>query len=908
MSASPHGRATRRQRQRPPGLDLELRIDEQDTKGDILHISPDSLTIEIVPVADAPPGIDSRLSGSWLNTPDGKAVLLEMTVKDAREENGRHVLQLTPANDPTRAVMWYATERLGAKYHRESRQARQPAPAIPHRGRYTEGARLDRLQFVRDQTGHDMADLETMRLDPTQLKGNIENLIGTIEIPVGLAGPLLVSGAEAQGLCYAPYATTEGALVASATRGAKAITRAGGVTTRVLRQNMMRVPMFALTSLEGAVLFANWVRDHFNELREQAARVSRHGRLVDVDPIVIGKMVHLYFSYETGDAAGQNMTTACTWQACQWLLEQTRPISEIQIENFQIEANVSGDKKVTWRSFIVGRGIRVVAECVIPADILIDVLKVTPEQLAQSHQAVLVGSINSGMIGTNINVANTIAGIFAATGQDIASVHESSIAQLHMQPVDGGLYASMLLPALIVGTVGGGTHLPGQHALLEMMGCAGAGKVARFAEIIAGFCLALDLSTLSAVATGEFASAHERLGRNRPVQWLRREDITPEFLQEAVASAAQGAVAVRVEDLPEPAGSSIVAELTARKVQRLVGMLPLRVHCQAAGTVPPVDLMLKVKPLDAEVMLMVDGLASMCGPGVATTHRKFRDRTGFAACHKRELFLAGVTDPRIADYRPATHAIISDDRRELYVLAMEHLAGLELMDQADDVSGWTATHRTAAIEALARIHSVWLGKTDELREQPWIGHVASADSMTEMTPLWEALGDHAATEFPQLIDAKTRATWHGLIQGLPEWWPRLAAQPWTLCHNDYNPRNLAFRRLPDGALRVCVWDWELATPQAPQHDLAELLAFVLRDLDALELAEDAVELHRTLLQAAAGTDLPAAAWRDGFGWCLRDLAINRFGLYLMAHTFRHYGFMERAVRALYRMIDHFTPA
>ncbi len=115
------------------------------------------------------------------------------------------------------------------------------------------------------------------------------------------------------------------------------------------------------------------------------------------------------------------------------------------------------------------------------------------------------------MVGYNINVANVIAAVFAASGQDIASVHESSVAQLHVQSVNDGLYASMLLPSLVVGTVGGGTALPRQQQLLELMDCAGPGKAGRLAEIIASYCLALDLSTMSAIVSGQFASAHERL-------------------------------------------------------------------------------------------------------------------------------------------------------------------------------------------------------------------------------------------------------------------------------------------------------------------------------------------------------------------------------------------------------------
>ncbi len=188
------------------------------------------------------------------------------------------------------------------------------------------------------------------------------------------------------------------------------------------------------------------------------------------------------------------------------------------------------DKEVSFQSFIAGRGTRVSAEVFIPSENLMRILKVTPEQMVKCHHLGMVGACQTGMIGYNINTANVIAASFAATGQDIACVHESSVAQLHVQSMEEGLYASMLLPSLVIGTVGGGTALPQQRQMLELMGCAGPGKVSRLAEIITSFCLALDLSTMSAIISGQFASAHERLGRNRPVQWFLEKDLDAEFM------------------------------------------------------------------------------------------------------------------------------------------------------------------------------------------------------------------------------------------------------------------------------------------------------------------------------------------------------------------------------------------
>ncbi|MFI8851090.1 hydroxymethylglutaryl-CoA reductase [Streptomyces sp. NPDC053499] len=388
--------------------------------------------------------------------------------------------------------------------------------AIPERDSHTEAARRRRLDWLRTQSGAPLTPVQYMRTRAEDLVGNVENLIGAVEVPVGLAGPLAFSGTHVSGCLYAPLATTEGALVASASRGATALSQSGGVRTHAVAQVMTRAPVFQLGSLDRAAAFAEWISERVAQLRAQAAPISGHAVLVNVRPVMTGRTVHVVFSYETGDAAGQNMTSACTWHACQWILTRFPAETATDIVRFRVEGNLSGDKKVTYHSFLNGRGTRVVAEAEVSADVLGGVLKTTRDRLLETHRFQRGGAVHGGMVGNDICIANVMGGMFTALGQDIASVHESSLGHLELEPAGDGVRATMVLPALIVGTVGGGTRLPAQHALLDMLGCAGPGGAPRLAEIIAGFALALDLSTLSAVSADEFVAAHERLGRNRP--------------------------------------------------------------------------------------------------------------------------------------------------------------------------------------------------------------------------------------------------------------------------------------------------------------------------------------------------------------------------------------------------------
>ena len=312
--------------------------------------------------------------------------------------------------------------------------------------------------------------------------------------------------------------------------------------------------------------------------------------------------------------------------------------------------------------------------------------------------------------------------------------------------------------------------------------------------------------------------------------------------------------------------------------------------------------MVKVKPLDDEVILMLNSMASMCDARLAHAYNEFRKHVGFRGCHVRELEVMAQQDERFRRVAPTTYMAWADVSREAYVLVQEYLDGLELMDSADDTSGWTTEHFNAAVDGIAQVHSIWLNREDELLTQDWICDAPNTGNMLEKTRLWEMLGAHAQQEFPEWFSAGDMERFRDRVYSMEQWYPQLDALPKTLIHNDFNPRNIAFRR-QGSELTLCAYDWELATVQAPQHDLAELLVFTLNpDFDP-QLVEALIERHRVQLEQAAGVTLDAAQWRYGFTLTLWDLVVNRVPMYVMAHTFRHYPFMERVVRTFRRLLD-----
>jgi hydroxymethylglutaryl-CoA reductase (NADPH) len=339
---------------------------------------------------------------------------------------------------------------------------------------------------------------------------NIENLIGTVRTPVGIAGPLRVRGLFAQGDFYVPLATTEAALVASYSRGAALITAVGGASAMLLNEGISRSPAFAFASFEELGRFVAWFLSVQAEIKAVAERTTRFGKLIDTQICIEGNHVYLILVFTTGDAAGQNMATIATEAAVSWMLENT-PVTP---RAAYLEANFSGDKKASSQSLQTVRGKKVTAAVTIPSALVQSNLHTTVERMVDFARFASVGGIMSGTLGSQGHYANGLAALFIATGQDAACVAEAAVGNTRMEPsAEGGLYVSVTLPNLIMGSVGGGTKLPSQRACLEIMGLAGPGHALALAEVTAALCLAGEISIVGAICAGEFSRAHGRLAR-----------------------------------------------------------------------------------------------------------------------------------------------------------------------------------------------------------------------------------------------------------------------------------------------------------------------------------------------------------------------------------------------------------
>jgi len=374
-----------------------------------------------------------------------------------------------------------------------------------------DGIVVARRSFVRERTGVDLQHVASGSIDPASTRGNVENFIGVAQVPIGLAGPLLIDGEHASGEFYVPLATTEGALVASYNRGMRALHLCGGARTTVVDDHMQRSPVFECADARGARDLRAWVDAHRVQIAQAAQSTTRVGRLEQVTAFVIGSLLYLRMDYATGDAAGQNMVSRATLAACEWIQAQ-----HPDHPAYLLSGNIDTDKKHSQVNMLLTRGKRVVAEAWLTGQALRQVMGVEPRELFHARQVSQAGAFMVGSANNGAHAANGLTALFIATGQDVANVVESHAAVVYNQVLpDGRYYWSITLPSLIVATHGGGTALATQAECLAMLGCIGPGSARKLAEIAAATVLAGEISLASAVLAGDWVTGHERLGRNR---------------------------------------------------------------------------------------------------------------------------------------------------------------------------------------------------------------------------------------------------------------------------------------------------------------------------------------------------------------------------------------------------------
>ncbi|KAG0467321.1 hypothetical protein HPP92_018901 [Vanilla planifolia] len=375
-----------------------------------------------------------------------------------------------------------------------------------------------RREALRRISGRELEGLPLDGFDYGSILGQCCELpVGYVQLPVGIAGPLMLDGRE----FYVPMATTEGCLVASANRGCKAMAESGGASSVLFRDGMTRAPVvrFPTAARAAELKFFLEESDNYDTLSVVFNRSSRFARLQGIKCSLAGRNLYVRFSCSTGDAMGMNMVSKGVQNVLDYLQNGFPDMDVISISS-----NFCSDKKPAAVNWIEGRGKSVVCEAVIKEDVVKKVLKTTVSALVELNTIKnLAGSAVAGALGGyNAHASNIVTAIFIATGQDPAQNVESSHCITMMEAVNKGkdLHISVTMPSIEVGTVGGGTQLASQSACLDLLGVKGScfespGSNARLlATIVAGAVLAGELSLMSALAAGHLVRSHMKYNRS----------------------------------------------------------------------------------------------------------------------------------------------------------------------------------------------------------------------------------------------------------------------------------------------------------------------------------------------------------------------------------------------------------
>ena len=753
---------------------------------------------------------------------------------------------------------------------------------VPGRGLLTKSAILYRKEYM-EELGFNLGEVEKTTIVHSEIQNNIESLVGAVEIPLGLVGPLSYINEGKKEDVFCMGATLEGALIASMNRGAKAVSRSGGFTANVIHQKMVRSPLFILSTVENAIHFETWVAERFTPIRQVAENYSNHASLVEINIHLDGPNVHTNFVYTTGDAAGQNMTTTCTWHAILWMVKEYENDGFEKITDFVLEGNGSSDKKVSEFLIRHGRGTKVIARAILKEEAIHKILRTSSQQLLKFYGPSRKYAKLNGMVGYTINAANAIAAIFAATGQDLASIHESSVADLVLKKHPEGLEVSLTLFSLVIGSLGGGTHLPKQQEALKMMKCAGSGKINRFASLIAGFVLGLELSTYAAMVSGEFARAHEKLGRNKPVDWLQWNEINPSFIQKIVKPHL-GKEIVNVQVLKGEVDNGILMNLSKRVNKKLIGFIPVEIELEDRN----ISILLKSKATGLDTIKGLHLMAASVDPALSDLITKHKDVLEHADCHIKELEVAKFIHQNNLTIAPRYYGQIFNKKREIFLFAQERLNPTEvmLMDSENKPELWTSSIIKSTIAAIDLVHKTYRRTAEDKRPKS-----VTPFYFEKAIPLYTKLIDIAIEEDAQKADFLM-----DLLQSisLKEETNNLFK---TLVHNDCNPRNIAVR----AAGEICIYDWELAVINYPHRDIVELLSFTLPSNFTSDELMSYLKYHFSLNMEE---NIDWDSWKQGYILTLKEYILSRVLFYCAAEVVMKLKFADRVYLNAVRMLGY----
>jgi hydroxymethylglutaryl-CoA reductase (NADPH) len=421
-----------------------------------------------------------------------------------------------------------------------------------------------------------------------------------------------------------------------------------------------------------------------------------------------------------------------------------------------------------------------------------------------------------------------------------------------------------------------------------MMGCLGSGKVERFAKLIAGFALGLEVSTYAAIVSGEFAKAHEKLGRNKPVQWLLKSELTTKFVSKVAGERNSNHLFLYKVLENDTLDNGILTVIANRTSKKMIGFIPIeRNHELENGTVYSEKLLLKSKALDLEIVKGLHLMASSIDTELADLIKKYGTELEYQNAHIKDIIIYQKLAETGFEFIPRFEGSLVNAKREIYLFMQEFLdySKLRIVNSENNPNAWRDTDISSVLSALKEFHS-------SLRNEH-LPEIQEFDASCHI-PLYRKLLDITILEGGHIVH---REMLRSIQMNLGNWSQisKSIKLSKTIIHNDFNSRNIAIRK--NGT--PVFYDMELAVVDFPTRDIVEFLSFVLpKDFTR----EDLVRYLGFYSDRVA--DLSENnPWFQALCYSLETYIATRISFYEVAGVIMKYDFSNRVLNVALKMLN-----
>jgi thioester reductase-like protein len=365
---------------------------------------------------------------------------------------------------------------------------------------------------------------------------------------------------------------------------------------------------------------------------------------------------------------------------------------------------------------------------------------------------------------------------------------------------------------------------------------------------------------------------------------------------------------IEVRALAFQSHNGILNEIAAAKWGCEVGvrLVELRFRRMQFEEMQTLRCLIKTKTSDVQMQSLLAQGAQICDPRLGEYFLDHADCLGLRQSHMRELALYQWSEPRLRAMTPYCLGVLADPKNGFWSLVLEYVDEVDLSDISRSLERWQSATITSCIDGLAKIHAIAYQQTASLPNSLHLTKQKTCAEMRALVPMLRTLAEFSDRYFQQWLGHSLRPIQEALIRDIESWWSQLLAMPSGLVHNDFNPRNFVVRET-SSAPQLCVFDWELAGIDVPQHDLAELLCFTLPLDTTAEQLLHYLEYHRRCLAKESNCAIDRELWIDGFVLALQHLMVLRLPSYCLFHRFKKQEFLEVVMRNwnfMYQTLKH----